>query len=82
MAINGIIDTQRINVIAGSNPSGWGCDGYGRCEQNPLLGLMFRRLAVCMPIKSLIATETGVGVSNLGDIGTYMAQFLLIPQER
>lgn len=75
VAINGIIDTQRINVIAGSNHVNSAGDVTGTAAAigtKPTVGIDVSSIGGMYANKiSLIATETGVGVSNLGDIGTY-----------
>ncbi|EOV8087643.1 filamentous hemagglutinin N-terminal domain-containing protein [Providencia rettgeri] len=75
VAINGIIDTQRLNVIAGNNhvnSTGKVTGTATAIGTKPIVGIDVSSIGGMYANKiSLIATETGVGVSNLGDIGTY-----------
>ncbi|EPQ5228165.1 filamentous hemagglutinin N-terminal domain-containing protein [Providencia stuartii] len=75
VAINGIIDTQRLNVIAGNNHVNSTGKVTGTATEigtKPIVGIDVSSIGGMYANKiSLIATETGVGVSNLGDIGTY-----------
>ncbi len=75
VAINGIVDAQRLNVVAGNNQvnaSGEVIGSTTAIGTKPSVGIDISAMGGMYANKiSLIATESGVGVANAGDIGTH-----------
>ncbi|WP_369311068.1 filamentous hemagglutinin N-terminal domain-containing protein [Providencia rettgeri] len=72
VAINGTVSAQRLNVVAGNNRVNATGDVVGSTTAigtKPAIGIDVSALGGMYANKiSLMATETGVGVSNAGDI--------------
>ncbi|EJD6408654.1 filamentous hemagglutinin N-terminal domain-containing protein [Providencia rettgeri] len=75
VAINGIVDAQRLNVVAGNNQvnaSGEVIGSTTAIGTKPSVGIDISAMGGMYANKiSLIATESGVGVANAGDIITH-----------
>ncbi|HEM8290823.1 TPA: filamentous hemagglutinin N-terminal domain-containing protein [Providencia stuartii] len=75
VAINGAVTAQRLNVIAGNNRVNSAGDVIGTTTAigaKPSIGIDVSALGGMYANKiSLMATETGVGVSNAGDIASH-----------
>ncbi|HHE6469157.1 TPA: filamentous hemagglutinin N-terminal domain-containing protein [Providencia rettgeri] len=75
IAINGVVEAQSLNVVAGNNHVNSAGKVMGTTTAigtKPIVGIDVSSIGGMYANKiSLIATETGVGVANLGDIGTH-----------
>lgn len=75
IAINGVVEAQHLNVVAGNNHVNSEGNVTGTTTAigaKPVVGIDVSSIGGMYANKiSLVATETGVGVANLGDIGTY-----------